>query len=334
MKHVIGITLGDPAGVGPEVIVKALASRKWVGKYTPLVIGSTTVLKETAKKLSIELPLEVHNNFVNIPHSPNCIHVLDHLDSPLTYCVGETNKVCGDHSFEYVVTGTNLCLQQKIDAIVTAPICKESWHQAGHKYDGHTGLLAALTKTKDYRMMFVSEHLNVVLVTTHIPFNEVCASLSSENIYKTIKLGHQNIKRITPHPVRIAVCGLNPHAGESGIFGNEEEKFISPAIHEAQEAGYNVTGPFPADTIFLQAVKKKYDLVVALYHDQGLIPVKLLYFDSAVNITVGLPIIRTSVDHGTAFDIAGKGIADETNMNHALEYAHRLVCNNSSTFKH
>ncbi len=329
MQPIIGITMGDPAGVGPEIIIKSLLSEGRVKNVCPLVIGETTVLEKIAKHLEIDAKIKSFKNIESVSFEENSIHVLDVYKGPLNYTWGKSDSTCGDHSFNYVVKGTQLCLQQKIAALVTSPICKESWHLAGHKFDGHTGLLAKLTNTTLYRMMFASDKLNVILVTTHLPLREACSIISTESITETIELGYQELQSLKIFKPKIAVCGLNPHAGENGLFGHDEIDKIIPAIEQAQQKGIDVTGPYPSDTIFLKAISGSYDLVIALYHDQGLIPVKLLFFDSAVNVTVGLPIIRTSVDHGTAFDIAGKGIADFKNLNCAINHAHRLSLSKS-----
>ncbi|MBU2512464.1 4-hydroxythreonine-4-phosphate dehydrogenase PdxA [bacterium] len=325
MEPIIGITMGDPAGVGPEIIIKSLLSEERGKSINPLVIGETTVLKKIAGHLKIDVKFRSFDNFESVVFEDNAIHVLEPYKGPLYYTWGKSNETCGDHSFNYVVEGTRLCMQNKIAALVTSPICKESWHLAGHKYDGHTGLLAKLTQTESYRMMFATDKLNVILVTTHLPLQEACSILSTESIVKTIELGYKELCSLKIKEPKIAVCGLNPHASENGLFGHEEKDTIIPAIEQARQKGIDVTGPYPSDTVFLQAINGHYDLVVALYHDQGLIPVKLLFFDTAVNMTVGLPIIRTSVDHGTAFDIAGKGIVNFRNLNCAINQAFKLT---------
>ena len=324
MKPLIAVTMGDPAGIGPEVIVKALAKGELSNTQLPIIIGSAQVLKQTAQSLGISLDFQAVSIIDKIPQATAAFPVLDPLPQALTITPGKTDAVCGHHSYQYVLKAVELCLQQKVSAMVTAPICKDSWHLAGHSFDGHTGLLAHLTASGRYKMMFAADPFNVILTTTHIPLLNVSANLSIESVYDTILLGSEAMQRLgVPHP-KLAVCGLNPHAGENGLFGNEEETVISPAIKKAVEQGFNVSGPYSADTVFLKAVKGEFDLIVAQYHDQGLIPIKLLAFESAVNITVGLPIIRTSVDHGTAFDIAGHGVADHKNLVSAVHCAQRL----------
>jgi 4-hydroxythreonine-4-phosphate dehydrogenase len=326
MNPIIGITMGDPAGVGPEVVIKALTDPTLPNTFSPVVIGNHKSLMKTAKILGVDIKLDRFRRFEEIGFSKHAVSVLDTCVSPLYYEMGKTNQSCGEHSFMYVTEAVQLCMKKQVAAMVTAPICKESWHMAGHVFDGHTGLLAHLTKTDTGRMMFATELFHVILVTTHLPLKNVSSQLSISTILQTVELGDRELKVLGIKNPRIAVCGLNPHAGEGGIFGTEDIDCIVPAIQQAQYSGIDASGPYSADTIFLRAFKGEFDLVVAQYHDQGLIPVKLLAFDSAVNITIGLPITRTSVDHGTAFDIAGKGIANHKNMLSAIEYACRL-CN-------
>ena len=316
--------MGDPAGIGPEVIVKALLDPALTGALIPVVIGRAEVFSRITRALNLSFPFTTVHKTEDLPSDPGSIVLLDNHPEPLPFSWGKTNPSCGSHSFQAVREAVQLCQSGTLDAVVTAPISKASWHQAGHSYDGHTGLLAELTQTGAYRMMFASDTFHVVLVTTHLPLKEVSAKLSQESVYQTIVLSQRELIKLGFNHPRIAVCGLNPHAGEGGIFGNEESEKITPAIQKGQAAGIDVSGPHPADTVFLKALSKEVDLVIAQYHDQGLIPIKLLAFDEAVNVTIGLPIIRTSVDHGTAFDIAGKGVADHTNMIHAIRHAARL----------
>jgi len=325
MKPIIGISMGDPAGVGPEVIIKAFSNTTVNRDYIPVIIGDVSILNRTVKENSIDLKLISSKDLSALSDDPSGVFVLDvipfdHQD----FSYGKTTKKCGDFSYNAVVKGVELCQNKSIDALVTAPICKESWHLAGHCFDGHTGLLAHLTHTQNYRMMFASENLNVLLVTIHLPLIEACHRIKQSSVYETIEMGYHHFRQLGKASPRIAVCGLNPHAGENGIFGREDLDEIKPAIQQAQKRGINVSGPFPADTIFIAGIQGKYDLIIAQYHDQGLIPVKINSFETSVNITLGLPIIRTSVDHGTAFDIAGQGKADYQNMLCAIDYALQL----------
>ena len=312
-KPIIGITMGDVAGIGPEVILKALADKKIRKDITPLIIGEDFVF-EKVKKM-IDSPLRK-------------IDILNLGEIKETdFEVGKVNKSCGKAAIAYVKKAFFLAKNKKIDAFVTAPINKEAVKQSGFPYPGHTEFLAALSKRKRFGMLLAANGLKVLLVTTHLALRDVSAALTKEKILEKIKLGYyflkDNLKLKNP---RIAVCGLNPHNGENGAFGDEEEKVIKPAVTAAREFGINCFGPISSDAVFYQIVKqKKYDLIVAMYHDQGLIPLKTLYFEKAVNITIGLPVIRTSPDHGTAFDIAGQGKADPTSMKEAIRYAARLV---------
>lgn len=326
MSSIIGITMGDPAGIGPEVTIKALDSAMTDNRFHPLVIGNIRVFEKTLSSLGIERQIKRFNRFSDITFDDATIALLEVEGGPSVAIEwGKANRFCGELSYQSVVKAVKLCLEKKISAVVTAPICKESWHLAGHAYDGHTELLAHLTGAASYRMMFMSEKLNVILVTTHLPLAKVTKSLSRDSIFHTIQLGVDQMQRTGINAPRVAVCGVNPHAGEAGIFGDEEERVISPAIEQAKNAGMDVQGPYPSDTVFLRAWNGEFDLVVAQYHDQALIPIKLTAFSSAVNVTVGLPIIRTSVDHGTAFEIAGKGKADPANMIHAIRQACRFL---------
>lgn len=327
MKPIVGISMGDPAGVGPEVIVKAFSNHPQPKNYRPVIVGDISILKRTAEENSFDLNLIAFKDFNDLPDDHSAIAVFDAIPfDHRHFKYGQISKQCGDFSYKVVVKSVELCQNKLIDALVTGPISKESWHLAGHNFDGHTGLLAKLTNSKDYRMMFASEKLNVLLVTTHLPLIEACSKIKPSKVYETIQMGYHHIKQMGKVSPRIAVCGLNPHAGENGIFGREDLNCILPAIQQAQKEGIEVSGPHPADTIFIAAIQGKYDLIIAQYHDQGLIPVKLNSFETSVNITLGLPIIRTSVDHGTAFDISGKGIANHENILHAIDYAVQLCC--------
>ena len=328
MNPKIAITMGDPAGVGPEIIVKALKDYHPSLNFRPLVVGNVGFLKEACRLISPYTVIKPYSNIDDIQFEQGCIAVYQ-IDSnaPLPLKYGNPNKHYGDFSFHVVKAGVQLAASGQVDALVTAPICKESWHLAGHHYDGHTELLAELTDSKKFRMMFVSEKLNVILVTIHLQLKKACDSITRQSLLETIEIGNQHMKRLGISNPKIGVCGLNPHAGENGLFGHEEHQIIAPAVMEARQSGISVEGPLPADTLFLKAMNGDYDLTVAQYHDQGLIPIKLVSFESSVNITIGLPIIRTSVDHGTAFDIAGQGKANHTNLLAAINCAIRLSTN-------
>jgi 4-hydroxythreonine-4-phosphate dehydrogenase len=332
-RPTIGITLGDPVGIGPEVIVKALARRDLRAKARFVIYGLNESLNAEADQLEIE-PF-----WFRVPHdsdraarfiSDNVV-VLDfdehdHFLHPRR----EPSRQGGAASRAFVEEAISDALRQSgdprfLDAIVTGPINKEAWKLAGFNWPGHTELLAYRTGAKRHAMMFVSPRLKVVLATAHVPLMEIRNQLSIGRVFEPIDLGHEACRLLGIERPTIAVTGLNPHAGENGLLGDEEQRIIEPAIDMARENGINVKGPFPADTLFIDAASGMYDLVVAMYHDQGLIPVKLLGWDKAVNWTIGLPIIRTSPDHGTAFNIAGKNAASEGSMVAAIELAISLA---------
>ncbi len=312
-KPIIGITMGDVAGIGPEVILKALADKKIRKDMTPLIIGEDFVFEKVKKMIDSPLRKIDLLNLEEIKETD--------------FEVGKINKSCGKAAIAYVKKAFFLAKNKKIDAFVTAPINKEAVKQSGFPYPGHTEFLAALSKRKRFGMLLAANGLKVLLVTTHLALRDVSDALTKEKILEKIKLGYYFLKdNLNLKNPRIAVCGLNPHNGENGVFGDEEQKVIKPAVTAAREFGINCFGPISSDSVFYQTVKqKKYDLIVAMYHDQGLIPLKTFYFEKAVNITIGLPVIRTSPDHGTAFDIAGQGKADPTSMKEAIRYAARLV---------
>lgn len=318
--------MGDAAGVGPEIIIKALSQRPQDPNYNILVIGDGEFLKETAKKFNMKTHFKIVKDFDAVTFESNKVTVLDYLKLDRTgFKPGIPHAGAGDLAYEIIVKAVSLALDCKIGAIVTAPICKKSLHMAAHFFDGHTGLIAHLTGTRDYRMMFSAQKLKILHVTAHLPLIEACQTITQKLVHKTIQLGNCHMNQLGVANPRIAVCGLNPHAGENGVFGREDLDIIAPAVNQAKSDGIDVYGPLPADTTFLQAYQNKFDLVIAQYHDQGHVPGKLVAFDTAVNVTVGLPIIRTSVDHGTAFDIVEKGIANFENLNCAIDYAINLA---------
>ena len=325
-RATIGITMGDAAGVGPEIIVKALADRSIYEVCDPVVIGDRTVLDEMVGIVKSDVRIRPIRSLGEARFEPGLIDCLDLglLSRGVTF--GELSAEAGDAAYRYLAHAIELALAGSIDAICTAPLNKLALRLAGHDYPGHTEILAELSGTRDFAMMFVSPRLKVLLVTIHVGLIEAIRAIDPARVYRTIAFAQGALERMGCDHPRIAVCGINPHAGEDGLFGDreEEEKIVS-AIDRAVAEGLEVTGPYPADTIFYRAVRGEFDVVVAMYHDQGLIPVKTLGIDSAVNITLGLPFIRTSVDHGTAFDIAGKGVADETNMRTAILQAATMV---------
>jgi 4-hydroxythreonine-4-phosphate dehydrogenase len=335
MKPTIGITMGDPAGIGPEVVVKALADRAVRRQARFVIYGLNELLTYAADRQEVD-PFWFRVQHDSDRTSRQIIEDVVVLDfdefDGLVRAPHQASKMGGLASKTFVEEAIGDAMlppghPRRIDAIVTGPICKESWTMAGFNWPGHTELLAYRTKAKRHAMMFTSPRLRVVLATTHIPLMEIRNKLTIGRVFDPIDLGHEACRQLGIDRPRIAVTGLNPHAGENGQFGDEESRLISPAIRVARDAGIDVHGPFPADTIFIRAAAGDYDLVVAMYHDQGLIPVKLLGWDKAVNWTLGLPLIRTSPDHGTAFDIAGKNIASEGSMRAAIELAWQLATN-------
>lgn len=334
MLPLIGVTMGDPAGIGPEVVLKAAAARPSTCRL--VVLGDLTSLIDTASRLGSALTPVPWQPDEPYPLEPDRLPVLTLSQLPAAERrPGQPTPAGGEASYQYVETGVRLALNNTLQGLVTAPISKAMWHAAGRAYPGHTELLAALTHTPAVRMMLVGSRLRVILVTTHIALAQVPTALSSERILKTMTLAASHLSRFhaLPRP-RLAVAGLNPHAGEAGAFGDEEERIIAPAVRHAQSLGLAVDGPFPADTIFVRAVRGEFDGVLCLYHDQGLIPLKLLSWADGVNVTIGLPIVRTSPDHGTAFDIAGQNKADPRSMQAAIALAAAMtktgVCDESS----
>jgi 4-hydroxythreonine-4-phosphate dehydrogenase len=285
-KPKVALTTGDPAGIGPEISERAAVDESVREVCEPVLFGP--------------------------PHP--------HLFAP-----GSLSAEAGRAAYESIVRAVEAARSGMVDAIATAPVNKEAFRLAGLPWTGHTDLLAHLTGSSQVAMMFYSEPLRVVLATIHIPLSKVPGAVTQASLEATIDLTAKEMPRFGIEQPRIAVAGLNPHAGEHGLFGEEEQQVMSPAIEACRARGIDVTGPYPGDTIFVRATRGEFDVVVACYHDQGLIPVKLLAFGHAVNVTLGLPIIRTSVDHGTAFDIAGKGIADAGSMIEAVRLAARLA---------
>lgn len=337
---VFGLTMGDPCGIGPEVTVKALADPhiRRLGGFR--VFGEAEVLRHAAERAGIEPKwwIEPGDRPSGVRPIRGQILIVDHpqftqgLEAELARKSPQPSHVGGESSLAFLNAAVEAALSDPtdphhVDAIITAPISKSSWRMAGLKrFPGHTELLAERTKAKHHAMMFVAPQLRVVLATIHVPLMDVRNLLTIGRVFEPIVLGHEACRDLLGiERPRLAVCGLNPHASEGGMFGDEEKRLIEPAIRQAVEQGINVTGPFPADTIFNAAVDGRYDLVVAMYHDQGLIPVKLLARDEAVNVTIGLPIIRTSPDHGTAFDIAGRNVAQPGSMVAAIDLAAEMA---------
>ena len=316
MSEIIGITMGDPAGVGPEIIVKALAGMSAADKARTRIYGNRATLE--AAKTAVGVAVDLEGHVVNINYD----------GAPLPW--GQLSPVAGDAAFKFIEKAVRDAEAGVIGCIVTAPINKEALNAAGHHYDGHTGMLRSLTGSKAAYMLLASDRLKVIHVSTHVSLQEAIRRSTTERVLATIRAGNAHLKRIGIAAPRIAVAGINPHCGENGLFGTEDDDQIAPAVKLAQAEGINAQGPISADTVFHRAYNGAFDLVVAQYHDQGHIPIKLVAFDDAVNVSVELPIDRTSVDHGTAFDIAGKGIANHGNMLAAIAYARKLVSGGKS----
>jgi 4-hydroxythreonine-4-phosphate dehydrogenase len=311
MTKPIGITMGEPAGVGPEIILKSLAEMTPAQRSGYRVFGNRATLAAAEAALRTGLDLSLID-----------IHHTDIPGPPIPF--GQLDPRGGEACFRFIESAVRQAEAGDITCIVTAPINKAALNAAGHHYDGHTGMLASLTGSKSSFMLLASERLNVIHVSTHVSLKEAIARATTARILATIRAGHAHFVRFGTAP-RIAVAGINPHCGEGGLFGSEDTDQIAPAVAQAQAEGINAVGPIPGDTVYHRAYQGAFDLVIAQYHDQGHIPIKLVAFDTAVNVSVELPIDRCSVDHGTAFDIAGKGIANNTNLNHALTYAARLA---------
>jgi 4-hydroxythreonine-4-phosphate dehydrogenase len=323
----IAISMGDPAGIGPELCLRVLADPSVRQVCVPWVFGDASLLFRVADVCGLELPDEVLRPEdlppAEFPLGPAIVDC-GKIDSSAVH-PGHVQAACGHAAFGYVTLAAEAVLAGRARALVTAPICKEALHAAGIEFPGHTELLAELTGASDVRMAFASEELIVSLVTIHEPLHRVPSLLTAEKVRQTIVMTVAMLEKLgIPRP-RITVCGLNPHAGEHGLFGNEEQSAIAPAIAALADRGLDIAGPLPPDTAFLPAVRARTDAYVAMYHDQALIPFKMLAFDSGVNITLGLPIVRTSPDHGTAFDIAWKGMASPASMLKSVEWALRLA---------
>ncbi|WP_373099815.1 MULTISPECIES: 4-hydroxythreonine-4-phosphate dehydrogenase PdxA [Pasteurellaceae] len=319
MKPILGITMGDAAGIGPEVIIKALEDKRIYDLAHPIVIGDKKIMQRALNIVNSELVL---NTVADIDHFSALFGRIDILDLdnlPADLPFARVDPRAGRAAYDYIEKAVRLTLDKKIHAIVTAPLNKEALHAGGKPFPGHTEILAHLTRTSDYSMMLTSEKLNVIHVTTHVQLRKACDLVKQERVLKVIELADEYTRMLGIAEPRIAVAGLNPHAGENGMFGDEDAKEILPAVQQARQNGLNVSGPIAPDTVFHRAANlNEFDIVVVMYHDQGHIPIKVLGFDTGVNVTVGLPFIRTSVDHGTAFPIAGKGIADSRSMTEAL----------------
>ena len=325
-RPVIAITMGDASGIGPEIIMKALARADVLALCRPLVIGDAGRLREAGALVGTKLRVEARATPAEAAFAPGTVECIDLGLIPAGHPFGTLSAISGEAAYRYIERATRLVETGAADAICTAPLSKEALHSAGHKYPGHTELLAHLTGTPEVSMMLVAPKLRVIHVTTHVGLLEAIRRIEPGLVGRVIARGRETLVKSGIAEPRIGVCGINPHAGENGLFGQgEEEEKIIPAVRECQARGWKVDGPLPADTLFFRAARGDFDLVVAMYHDQGHGPVKVMGLEAGVNITIGLPVVRTSVDHGTAFDIAGKGIADEGSLVEALRQATELA---------
>jgi len=325
-KPIIAITMGDPAGVGPEIVVKALLSKRIFDICRPLVVGEGNVMSDTLRLL--ERPVNLHRveKAGEVKGQFGTIDLLDlHNLDQKEVVIGKVSKACGKAAMEYIATAAELVLQKKTKAMVTAPINKEATIQAGFGDVGHLEFLARITHAANYATMLVSGQLRVVHLTTHHSLKDACELVTKERILARLILTHDAFQQWGIIRPRLGVAALNPHAGEGGHFGSEEIEHIVPAVKEAQDLGIDARGPFPADSIFTRAIGGEFDAVLAMYHDQGHISIKVHGFEKSISVALGLPFIRTSVDHGTAFDIAGKGIADCRSLEEAIKMAVNLV---------
>jgi 4-hydroxythreonine-4-phosphate dehydrogenase len=320
--------MGDGAGVGPEIIVKALRERTLYDVCRPLVIGDGKIIQRAIGIVNGSSAVRTVRIVGEARFQYGVIDVLDMDLLPADLPFGQVQAAAGHAAYEYVAKSVELALSGEINAICTAPLNKEAMHKGGHLFPGHTEILAGLTGTEDFSMMLYTPNLKVIHLTTHVGLIKAIELINPERTYKVIKLAHDTLTRAGMRRPRIAVCGINPHAGENGLFGSgEEEEKLVPGIARAVAEGIEASGPWPADTLFYRAMRGDFDMVVACYHDQGHVPVKVLGIESGVNITAGLKggIIRTSVDHGTAFDIAGKNLADEQSLLTAIRVAAEMA---------
>lgn len=336
---IIGISMGDPAGIGPEIIAKALARPQVHALCRPLVIGDAAVMRQAVAIAGVRLEVRTVREVKSATFTPGSINIYDLRNVELPRLeLGKISAMAGNAAFEAVKTMIELAMAGAIDATVTAPIHKEALARAGHAFPGHTEIFAHFTGTDDFTMMLAAENLRVAHVSTHVSLRQACDAVTMPRVLKVIELANEACRRLGMVRPKIGVAGLNPHASDGGLFGSEERQHIIPAIESAKAKGIDVDGPHPPDTFFAKAVSGVYDICIAMYHDQGHIPVKIrgFHFDRArnnwdavngINVSLGLPIIRTSVDHGTAFDQAGKGTASDASLLDAIEYAAKLAAN-------
>jgi 4-hydroxythreonine-4-phosphate dehydrogenase len=317
--------MGDPAGIGPEVVLKAVAEEEVNRACIPVIVGDAQLLAHTARTLDLRCGYDIVRTGEPLPDTLDA-PVIYHLDNISGHIeLGIESGLAGKAAAQYIESAVELCAAGNIDAVATAPINKRSLFLGGYSFPGHTEFLAHLTRTEEYAMGFIAGNLRIVLLSTHVPLSEAITLVERDRLIQIIRLAHRELERWGINRPRLAVAALNPHGAEGGLFGMEESSEIAPAIAACNgKDGVDVRGPFSADTVFLRASRGEFDAVVACYHDQAMIPVKCLSFGEAVNVTLGLPFIRTSVDHGTAFDIAGKGVAEHSSMVAAITLAAEL----------
>ncbi len=324
--------MGDPAGIGPEIIAKVVDSGEVFPFCRPVVIGDLVVFNKLVEEMRLSVTVR---SIASLSDAGATLGRLDVIDLKMVRLAshkwGSPDAASGRSVVEYVKKAVELAMKGEVAAIVTAPINKEIMNAAGHHYAGHTELLAELTGTKEYGMLFVGGGLRVILASIHLALKDVPRHITTGSVLKTLRLAHKAMRSFGVDAPRIGVAALNPHAGEGGLFGSEEWDEILPAVIKARQEGIHASDPIPADTLFYKARNNYFDVVVAMYHDQGLAPLKMLAFGNAVNVTVGLPIIRTSVDHGTAYDIAGKGCADPASLLEAIKLATSLSAQRERT---
>lgn len=339
MLPILAITMGDPAGIGPEIVVRALNDKETYSKCRPLVTGDAGVISMAIRILNLPMTVNAIERVSDARFEYSCIDVFDlKCINPVTFELGKVSAQCGNAAFLSIVKAIELAMTDEVDGTVTAPLNKEALNLAGHHFDGHTEIYAHFTHTKKYAMLLADEFLRVIHVSTHVSLREACDRVKKARIIEVTELINDACIQFGIPSPRIGIAGLNPHSSDNGLFGWEEEKEIIPAIEELKERGFNVQGPVPPDTLFAKAKCGQFDGCVAMYHDQGHIPFKVVGFNwdqktgkmesvKGVNITLGLPIIRVSVDHGTAFDVAGKGIASADALLLSIDYAARMAIN-------
>lgn len=319
----LALTMGDPAGIGPEIAIKALSSTSLPQRCRVFIIGDSTVLEQAAQFSSTTLPLHTMQSVDDL--AENSINVFPlHQIKPADFTVGKVNAHCGKAAYAYIVKAIELARAGRIDGVVTNPISKSALQKAGINFPGHTEIFAHMTNTLNCSMMFLLDSVGVVHVTTHCSLREAIEQINHKRVYRNILLLNTALQSLGFTQPRIAVGGLNPHAGENGLFGTEEQEHIIPAINQAMAEGIAVSGPYPPDTVFMRAFRGEFNGIVSMLHDHGFVALKSRDFDHGVNITIGLPIIRTSVGHGTAFDIAGTGKASEKSLLAAINAAYAL----------